>query len=100
MLIRFLASIGITMVIASRSEAAQRAWNERVQERVSVTASMLSDMKAVKTLGLTEILKKVILRLRDRELKTSEKFRVLGMAQILTGEYHSTSLQSKVSLIF
>jgi ATP-binding cassette, subfamily C (CFTR/MRP), member 1 len=68
------------------SEPAQRAWNERVEKRVAVTAGMLSDMKGVKMLGLTGVLKNVILQLRDIELKTSETFRVLGIAQILTGE--------------
>lgn len=80
------ASIAGTSVVAMRSDPAQRAWNERVQMRVAVTASMLSDMKAVKMLGLTGVLKKVILQLRDIELKTSETFRVLGIAQILTGK--------------
>ncbi|KAH8668572.1 ABC transporter [Xylariales sp. PMI_506] len=89
-LIVSLASIAATTVIATRFGPAQRAWNERVEKRVAVTAGMLSDMKAVKMLGLTGILKKVILELRDVELKTSETFRVLGIAQILTGNIPSS----------
>ena len=74
------------MVITMRSDSAQRAWNERIENRVAVTASMLSDMKAVKMLGITGVLRSVILQLRDDELKASEKFRILGIAQIMTGE--------------
>jgi ATP-binding cassette subfamily C (CFTR/MRP) protein 1 len=69
-----------------RSESAQRSWNERVEKRIAVTVSMLSDMKGVKMLGLSSVLKNVILQLRDVELETSKTFRVLGIAQILTGE--------------
>jgi ATP-binding cassette subfamily C (CFTR/MRP) protein 1 len=74
------------LVITMRSDSAQRAWNERIENRVAMTASMLSDMKAVKILGITGVLRSVILQLRDDEHKASEKFRILGIAQIMTGE--------------
>lgn len=63
--------------------AAQKQWNERVQKRLAITASMLGDMKAVKMLGLTKILYSTIYSLRKIEIQTSLRFRKLLMWQVL-----------------
>ncbi|KAM4064465.1 ABC transporter [Hirsutella rhossiliensis] len=55
-----LASVAAASRIASSFGPAQKAWVDRVQTRVAATAGMLSDIKAVKMLGLTEVLSKVI----------------------------------------
>ncbi|KAJ0339266.1 hypothetical protein COL922a_004651 [Colletotrichum nupharicola] len=60
---------------------AQTVWIERLQKRVAVTATMLGDMKAIKMLGLPEVLSGVILQLRRIELSGSEKFRKLLLWQ-------------------
>ncbi|KAJ0286272.1 hypothetical protein CBS470a_005964 [Colletotrichum nupharicola] len=44
---------------------------------------MLGDMKAIKMLGLPEVLSGVILQLRRVELSRSEKFRKLLLWQVL-----------------
>ena len=44
---------------------------------------MLSDVKAVKMLGLTNVMAELILKLRTVELQTSEKFRVLRIWRIM-----------------
>ncbi|KAI8238519.1 ABC transporter atnG [Colletotrichum sp. SAR 10_96] len=62
---------------------AQTVWIERLQKRVAVTATMLGDMKAIKMLGLPEVLSSVILQLRRVELSGSEKFRKLLLWQVL-----------------
>ncbi|KAJ5006509.1 ABC transporter atnG [Colletotrichum sp. SAR 10_66] len=62
---------------------AQTVWIERLQKRVAVTATMLGDMKAIKMLGLPEVLSGVILQLRRIELSGSEKFRKLLLWQVL-----------------
>lgn len=62
---------------------AQTVWIECLQKRVAVTASMLGDMKAIKMLGLPDVLSTVITELRRIELSGSEKFRKLLLAQIL-----------------
>ncbi|KAJ3958062.1 hypothetical protein N0V92_005349 [Colletotrichum tropicale] len=62
---------------------AQTVWIERLQKRVAVTATMLGDMKAIKMLGLPEVLSGVILQLRRVELSGSEKFRKLLLWQVL-----------------
>ncbi|KAI8264025.1 ABC transporter [Colletotrichum sp. SAR11_239] len=60
---------------------AQTVWIERLQKRVAVTATMLGDMKAIKILGLPDVLSGVILQLRRIELSGSEKFRKLLLWQ-------------------
>ncbi|KAI8313892.1 ABC transporter atnG [Colletotrichum sp. SAR11_240] len=62
---------------------AQTVWIERLQKRVAVTATMIGDMKAIKMLGLREVLSGVILQLRRVELSGSEKFRKLLLWQVL-----------------
>ncbi|KAK3329761.1 P-loop containing nucleoside triphosphate hydrolase protein [Apodospora peruviana] len=89
-LIICIASVAATSPIASKFGPAQREWVERVEKRVAVTASMLGDMKAVKMLGLSSVLKPIILRLREIELKTSEKFRTLFIWQIMVGNTPTT----------
>ncbi|KAK0710401.1 P-loop containing nucleoside triphosphate hydrolase protein [Apiosordaria backusii] len=64
---------------------AQKLWVEKVQDRVAVTASMLSDMKVVKMLGLTIAMENLVDKLRKAELHASEKFRRLLVWQILLG---------------
>lgn len=72
-------------MIGARSGPAQKAWNERVEKRIAVTAKMLGDMKAVKLLGLSNVLGKIIDNLRQVEIHTSERFRYLTIWEILVG---------------
>ncbi|KAM7219313.1 P-loop containing nucleoside triphosphate hydrolase protein [Rhypophila decipiens] len=85
-----ILSVVATMPIASHFGPAQRTWVERVETRVAVTADMLGDMKAVKMLGLSNVLRSMISHLRELELKTSEKFRSLLVYQILVGNLPGT----------
>ncbi|OJJ47369.1 hypothetical protein ASPZODRAFT_64884 [Penicilliopsis zonata CBS 506.65] len=78
-----LACVFGTGPISSRTAPAQKAWVERVEERVSVTSSMLKDMKSVKMLGLTEVFLGLITKLRVAELKTSSQFRKLLIWMVL-----------------
>lgn len=71
-----------TSKVSARFGLAQRQWVERVQKRVSVTASMLGDMKTVKLLGLSMVYENTISRLRKVELNTSETFRTLLVWQM------------------
>lgn len=49
------ASVALTSRVAALFGLDQRAWVERVQKRVAVTAGMLGDMKVVKMLGLSAV---------------------------------------------
>lgn len=61
----------------------QRRWIEKVQERLHVTSSMLGDMKAVKMLGLEQVMANLVQKLRRDEIETSKAFRKLLMAMVL-----------------
>ncbi|PIG85348.1 sulfonylurea receptor/ ABC transporter [Aspergillus arachidicola] len=66
-----------TFPISTRMATAQRAWVEKVQVRLTVTSTMLGNIKAVKMLGLTDVLYSMLFSLRQIELKTSQRFRKL-----------------------
>ncbi|KAH8900775.1 P-loop containing nucleoside triphosphate hydrolase protein [Thozetella sp. PMI_491] len=76
--------------VAKRFGTAQRVWNERVEDRISATIHMLSDMKAVKMLGLSTIMSDMITKMRQIELEASEKFRVLRIWRILISNAPTT----------
>ncbi|TDZ74872.1 ABC transporter atnG [Colletotrichum trifolii] len=80
--ISLLCVVGV-VPISNTIGRAQTVWLERLQERVAVTAAMISDMKAIKMLGLPGVLSAVVTELRRVELKGSEKFRQLLLWKLL-----------------
>ncbi|KAL7904095.1 ABC transporter [Trichoderma velutinum] len=80
-----LISIGGASQIGNRFGPATATWIQRVQKRVAVTASFLNDIKAVKMLGLSDVLYGITVKLRKDELHASVRFRRLLVLQILTG---------------
>lgn len=96
-LIICLASLLGSGPIAARFGPAQRVWVERVERRIAVTASMLSDMKAVKMLGLSGVLESIISQLRVVELKASETFRSLIIWQILVGMFSGAGKETRLT---
>jgi ATP-binding cassette subfamily C (CFTR/MRP) protein 1 len=54
----------------------QKEWVQSVQQRVAVTASMLSSMKVVKMMGLSNFLFSTVQDYRVRELERMKRFRV------------------------
>ncbi|ETS85549.1 hypothetical protein PFICI_03574 [Pestalotiopsis fici W106-1] len=54
---------------------ARGMWNQAVQKRVSITSSMLSQIKGIKMMGLTDYIANLIQGLRANELELSKKFR-------------------------
>jgi len=93
-----MVSLAAASPIAARFGPAQRAWVERVERRVAVTASMLGDMKAVKMLGLSNALEKIITQLRVAEMKTSERVRGLFVWQIIIGKWNVCWLPTTTTL--
>lgn len=69
--------------VSTKSGQAQKQWIERVQERLTVTSSMLGKMKTVQMLGLGDTLYKLISQLREIEIQTSSRFRKLLIWQIV-----------------
>ena len=68
--------------LSSSGNILQKRWIERVEKRLKVTSSMLSEMKAVKMLGLSQVMFNVVDRLQRIEVDTSRRFRVNLNAQI------------------
>lgn len=52
------------------------AWNQGVQERVSRTSSVLSQIKGIMMMGLGDYMSSIIHNLRVSELDLSKKFRM------------------------
>ncbi|KAM3556139.1 hypothetical protein ARSEF4850_005661 [Beauveria asiatica] len=57
--------------------AAQRKWNESIQTRVTKTSRVLSQVPAIKMLGLGPKTTEFIQHLRIREIQTSKKYRMI-----------------------
>ncbi|KAM5356681.1 hypothetical protein ACJ41O_003327 [Fusarium nematophilum] len=64
-------------IISPSMEPAIIQWNQAVQKRVGETSSMLSQIKGIKMMGLTDFFQGLVQRLRVRELEISAKFRWL-----------------------
>lgn len=56
---------------------ARITWNKAIQERVGETSSMLSQIKGVKMMGLTDFFYNRLLNSRSAELKLSTRYRWL-----------------------
>ncbi|KAK2036628.1 ABC transporter [Colletotrichum somersetense] len=78
-----LVFIAAMSKISVASRTAQMLWIEKIQERLRVTTAMLGEMKAVKMLGLTDVMSTTIQRLRTNEINTSKSFRKLLVATLL-----------------
>lgn len=68
--------------VSSKTGAAQKNWIERVQARLTLTTSLLGNLKSIQMLGFSEVLSTTISVLRTIEIKTSLQFRKLLIWQI------------------
>ncbi|KAF2995600.1 hypothetical protein E8E14_000809 [Neopestalotiopsis sp. 37M] len=66
---------------------ARGMWNQAVQKRVSITSSMLSQIKGLKMMGLTDYIADLIQSLRSSELELSKKFRAFIIRIILIANF-------------
>ncbi|OAA38744.1 ABC transporter, transmembrane domain, type 1 [Beauveria brongniartii RCEF 3172] len=78
----FIAFVLLTFVIASLAKKYQRAWIEKVQERLRLTTNMLANMRTVKMLGLSPRMFSVLYKARDVEIETSTRYRWTLIGQI------------------
>ncbi|KAK1493023.1 hypothetical protein CTAM01_09650 [Colletotrichum tamarilloi] len=77
LLIPGLVCTAVTSKLSTLMAPARVAWNQGVQKRVSITSSMLTQIKGIKMMGLTDHFSDIIQKLRVSELKLSTKFRIL-----------------------
>lgn len=75
--------VGITSQISGLAKVAQRRWIEKIQERLKATSSMLDNIKAIKMLGLTNVMSSDIQRLRGDEIKASTAYRKVLLSILL-----------------
>lgn len=80
----FAASIIVVFVclafcylIAKIASPTQKAWMERIQKRVGLTANVIGNMKHLKISGLTVPVEASIQDLRNEELRVGGKFRMI-----------------------
>ncbi|KAK6086081.1 ABC multidrug transporter [Seiridium cupressi] len=66
---------------------ARTMWNQAVQKRVSSTSSMLSQIKGLKMMGLTDYIAKSIQGLRASELELSKRFRAYIVKIVLIANF-------------
>ncbi|CZT50852.1 related to multidrug resistance-associated protein [Rhynchosporium secalis] len=71
--------------LSGRMGKAQGTWMEKIQTRIDATAKMLSSMKGVKMLGLSDKMSSIISQLRLDEIKMSLKMRKLMVGMIAFG---------------
>ncbi|KAM3550366.1 hypothetical protein ARSEF4850_008382 [Beauveria asiatica] len=76
------AFVLLTFVVASLAKKYQRAWIEKVQERLRLTTNMLANMRTVKMLGLSPRMFSVLYKARDVEIETSTRYRWTLIGQI------------------
>jgi ABC-type multidrug transport system fused ATPase/permease subunit len=88
----FVAPIGIIIagfialaVLTNYTGDSQRHWMAAVQERVGLTATVISNMKSLKISGLSAAISSTVQRLRVDELVASVRFRKIFIAAALLG---------------
>lgn len=69
---------------------ARAMWNQAIQKRVSSTSSMLTQIKGLKMMGLTDYIAKSIQDLRASELELSKIFRAFIVKIVLIGMLYHT----------
>lgn len=88
----FVAPIGIIIVgfialavLTNYTGDSQREWMAAVQERVGLTATVISSMKNLKISGLSAAISSTVQKLRVDELAASVKFRKIFITAALLG---------------
>lgn len=80
--------------VASLSKKYQRAWIEKVEERLKLTTNMLANMRTVKMLGLSPRMFDLVFGARDTEIKHSTRYRWALIAQVwFCKSIHEADLQ-------
>ncbi|KAL4768016.1 P-loop containing nucleoside triphosphate hydrolase protein [Aspergillus nidulans var. acristatus] len=75
--------VSATFKLSAASSTSQRAWVEKVEERLQITSYSLERIKEVKMLGLSETISRVIRGLRAAEIAVSAVFRKLLIVRVI-----------------
>ncbi|KAF4624451.1 hypothetical protein G7Y89_g13720 [Cudoniella acicularis] len=77
------ASVYASSHVTKRIGPRQAQWVKAIQQRVSITSSMLGSMKSVKMMGLSSNLFDTLQNHRIRELNLSKHFRIMSLWRML-----------------
>ncbi|KAM0552701.1 hypothetical protein ACHAPJ_007798 [Fusarium lateritium] len=75
--------LAVTGPLGPMMKMAQLQWIQKVQERLRVTTAMLENMKAVKMLGLSDVMSSIIDKARKNEIASSAAFRKILVLQLI-----------------
>lgn len=75
----------MTRYVAKNLRPKQHAWNKATQDRINKVVSILSSIKIVKMLGLTEVVKSQISDLRHVEIEASKDMRWVSVLANASG---------------
>lgn len=81
------------MALTKRIGPAQAQWNEKVQQRVSMTVQIFKNLKGIKMLGLESAVTDFLQMIRVNEIKSSKPYRFwiatnLFMSKTLNSHFH------------
>ena len=87
--VAFVAPIGVVLLCAGLTaftsryaSKRQKAWMDRIQKRVGMTAGVITNMKNLRISGITEPIGDLIQGLRIDELKTGNRFRMIMVLSV------------------
>lgn len=87
--VAFVAPIGVVLLcsvltafISRYASTRQKAWMDKIQKRVGMTAGVISNMKNLRISGITEPIEDLIQGLRIQELKTGNRFRMIMVISV------------------
>ncbi|KAL4734230.1 P-loop containing nucleoside triphosphate hydrolase protein [Aspergillus similis] len=78
-----LVFVCATFKLSAASSTSQRAWVEKVEDRLRITSLSLERIKEVKMLGLSETISSMIQGLREAEIAASAVFRKLLIVRVV-----------------
>ncbi|KAK6063487.1 ABC transporter [Seiridium cupressi] len=74
-----LVCVGLTTGAGKYAGKWQGDWSTKTQDRVKLTSSMITQIKEVKLSGRSEQIANLVQRLRENELNSGARFRLLGV---------------------
>jgi hypothetical protein len=80
-----LVSAIATFEIGRRLAPALITWNKEIQNRVSITSSILPQVKSVKMIGLKPVVTGLVQDLRGTEIEYSKRFRLIQIVMKASG---------------
>lgn len=81
-----------TQLVAANMGPARITWSKGVQKRIHITSFLLDQIKGMKMMGLSELMKDKIQELRVGELNLSKKYRALVSWINLMGMFQAENL--------